>query len=460
MGRSLVNTNREILQLAVPSIITNITVPLLGLVDLAIVGHIGNETYIAAISVGTMIFNVMYWLCGFLRMGTSGMTAQAYGKGKKMQMELSSDKSGTTDEQSVIDKSEEGLRTTLHSSMRFAWMIALAMLLLQVPLQWLMLWLMGPSAEVDELVRVYFHICIWGAPAMLSLYVLTGWFIGMQDTRTPMIVSVMQNLVNIAMSLLFVIVFGMKIEGVALGTLVAQWCGALWAVIMLKRKYGWALKKTTDRIRMVSRRELRVNGDLFFRTFCLVAVNLFFTSAGARQGDLILSVNTLLMTFFTLFSYVMDGFAFAGEALGGRYWGAANYDAFHAVVRRLFAWGVGMTVLFTAVYVLGGMPFLRLLTDEPGVVDASRQYVWWAYLVPAAGVAAFVWDGVFIGITQTRGMLWSSCIAALLFFAVILLLVPQMGNHGLWLAMVLYLLARGLVQSVIYWQRYLIIDNR
>jgi len=196
------------------------------------------------------------------------------------------------------------------------------------------------------------------------------------------------------------------------------------------------------------------------RTLFLVAVNLYFTSVGARQGATILAVNTLLLQLYLLFSYVMDGFAFAGEALGGRYWGAADYESFHAVVRRLFTWGTGMTVLFTAIYVLGGMPFLRLLTDEPGVVDASQEYVWWAYLIPAAGVAAFVWDGIFIGITQTRGMLWSSCLAALLFFATVLLLVPQMGNHGLWLAMVLYLLARGLVQSVIYWQRYLIIDNR
>lgn len=433
-GKSLIHTNREILQLAVPSIITNITVPLLGLVDLAIVGHIGNETYIAAISVGTMIFNVMYWLCGFLRMGTSGMTAQAYGKGKKMQMELSL----------------EGLRATLHSSMRFAWMIALAMLFLQVPLQWLMLWLMGPSSEVDELVRIYFHICIWGAPAMLSLYVLTGWFIGMQDTRTPMIVSVMQNLVNIAMSLLFVIVFGMKIEGVALGTLVAQWCGVCWAVIMLKKKYGWALKKTAERIRLISRHELRVNGDLFFRTFCLVAVNLFFTSAGARQGDLILSVNTLLMTFFTLFSYVMDGFAFAGEALAGKYYGANDDASLRRVWRHLFLWGGGITLLFTAVYAMGGVGFLSLLTDSGNVVAASLPYFFWALLLPVAGVAAFIYDGIFIGITETRGMLIACLIASVVFFTLYYLLSPFMTNHALWFSLIVFLALRGIVQHLLF----------
>ena len=435
--------DKEILHLAIPSIVTNVTVPLLGLVDLAIVGHIGNETLIGAIAVGSMIFNVMYWLMGFLRMGTSGMTAQAFGQS--------------------LAANNVPILAILRRNLLVAVAIAVAFVVLQTPLQWLSLWLMEPSEGVASLVRVYFNICIWGAPAVLSLYVMTGWFIGMQDTRTPMVVSIAQNIINIVVSLVLVFGFGMKIEGVALGTLGAQWSGAVMAFfgVMLKKRQLSLHEKTSETLKLPAFSVYsKVNIDLFLRTLFMVAVNLFFTSAGARQGDLMLSVNTLLMTFFMIFSYIMDGFAFAGEALGGRYWGAANYDAFHAVVRRLFVWGVGMTVLFTAVYVLGGMPFLRLLTDEPGVVDASRQYVWWAYLVPAAGVAAFVWDGVFIGITQTRGMLWSSCIAALLFFAVILLLVPQMGNHGLWLAMVLYLLARGLVQSVIYWQRYLIIDNR
>ena len=204
--------NREILRLAVPSIVTNVTVPLLGLVDLAIVGHIGNETMIGAIAVGSMIFNVMYWLMGFLRMGTSGMAAQEYG----------AQQNGTTVPLSFW--SGVGGR-----ALRLALMIAVGMLLLQVPLRWLSLWLMGPSAEVAVLVRAYFNICIWGAPAMLSLYVMTGWFIGMQDTRTPMVVSITQNIINIVASLVLVFGFKMQIEGVALGTLIAQWSGAVMA---------------------------------------------------------------------------------------------------------------------------------------------------------------------------------------------------------------------------------------
>ena len=204
---------------------------------------------------------------------------------------------------------------------------------------------------------------------------------------------------------------------------------------------------------------LRVNSDIFLRTLCLVAVNLYFTSAGARQGATILAVNALLLQLYLLFSYIMDGFAYAGEALGGRFWGARNGQAFREVVGRLFVWGAGMTVLFTILYVVGGMSFLRLLTDEDSVVSAAREFVWWAYLIPVAGVAAFVWDGIFIGITQTRGMLLSAALASVVFLAGVTWLMPLMGNHGLWLSMLLYLAVRGAVQSVIYRKRCLIIDN-
>lgn len=198
----------------------------------------------------------------------------------------------------------------------------------------------------------------------------------------------------------------------------------------------------------------RVNRDIFLRTLFLVAVNLYFTAAGARQGAVILAVNTLLMQLYLFFSYFMDGFAFAGEALGGRYWGARNMEAYHAIVRRLFVWGAAMVVLFTSVYVIGGMPFLRVLTDEPHVVEASQEYVWWAYLIPLTGVAAFVWDGIFIGITATRGMLVSSCVAAGVFFVGVTGLMGWMGNHGLWLSMMLYLAVRGVVQTVLYKRTY------
>ena len=465
--------NKEILRLAVPSIVTNVTVPLLGLVDLAIVGHIGNETMIGAIAVGSMIFNVMYWLMGFLRMGTSGMAAQEYG----------AQQNGTT--VPLPFWSGVGGR-----ALRLALMIAAGMLLLQVPLRWLSLWLMGPSAEVAVLVRAYFNICIWGAPAMLSLYVMTGWFIGMQDTRTPMVVSITQNIINIVASLVLVFGFKMQIEGVALGTLIAQWSGAVmaWGKANPRRptplssegkrptpqplpcREGSEMpnqaenqgESQAERVStpLLSREGLgggsfpssssffHANLDLFLRTICLVAVNLFFMSAGARQGDMLLSVNTLLMTFFTLFSYVLDGFANAVEALCGKYDGSTSPQSLQAVIRHLFRWGWLMVVLFTAVYALGGRGFLGLLTDEASVVDAAMEFLPWALLIPVAGMAAFVYDGIFIGLLKTRGMLVASAVAMVVFFGLYFVLFPLWGNHALWLALIVYLALRGLVQHL------------
>ena len=285
---------------------------------------------------------------------------------------------------------------------------------------------------------------------MLSLYSLSGWFIGMQNTRIPMLVSIMQNVVNILASLTFVYGLGMKVEGVALGTVVAQYAGCMMALWCLWRYYRKVLGLRGQSFHRSSLTAyFSSNRDIFLRTLCLVAVNLYFTSAGARQGATILAVNTLLMQLYLLFSYILDGFAYAGEALGGKYWGAKEMDTYKDIVRRLFGWGALMTILFTAIYVIGGTPFLSILTDEPQVVEASKAYVWWAYLIPAAGVAAFIWDGLFIGTTQTRGMLVSSAVAALVFFVTATVTMNIMGNHGLWLSMILYLLTRGIIQTLI-----------
>ena len=417
--------DQQILKIALPAIVTNITVPLLGLVDTAIVGHMGSAAYIGAVAVGSMIFNLVYWVFGFLRMGTSGMTAQARGR---------------------RDFSE-----ATQLLVRSCWVslsIALLIIVLQWPVREGMLWFIGPSGDVRTLAVTYFNIVVWGAPAMLTLYSLSGWFIGMQNTRIPMFVSIIQNVVNIVASLTFVYGLGMKVEGVALGTVVAQYAGCLMALWFLWRYYR-KLFKIHTKGQTLCVNLFSTNRDIFLRTLCLVAVNLYFTSAGARQGATILAVNTLLLQLYLLFSYIMDGFAFAGEALGGRYWGANDMPAYRAVVRRLFGWGVAMTILFTAIYVIGGTPFLRLLTDEPQVVEASQTYVWWAYLIPAAGVAAFIWDGLFVGTTQTRGMLISSAIATLVFFITATITIGIMGNHGLWLSMILYLLTRGIIQTLI-----------
>jgi MATE family multidrug resistance protein len=323
-----------------------------------------------------------------------------------------------------------------------------------------MFWLIGPTADVVTYATTYYYMVIWGAPAMLGLYSLSGWFIGMQNTRIPMFISIMQNIVNILASLTLVYGFGMKIEGVALGTVIAQYAGFIVALGLLLRYYGrlrsYLVLKGTF-VREAMGRFFNVNRDIFLRTLCLVAVNLYFTSAGARSGAVILSVNTVLMQLYLFFSYFMDGFAYAGEALCGRTYGAKNWTAFRETLHRLWMWAILVTTVYTILYIVGGSWIVSILTDEPEVLAASRDYLWWIWLIPAAGAAAFIWDGVFIGITATRGMLVSSFLSTLIFFAVynlfLFILHHSLSNHALWLAMVLYLVMRGILQSIWYRQR-------
>ena len=425
--------DRDILDIAIPSIVSNITVPLLGLVDVTIVGHMGNAAYIAAIAVGSMIFNVIYWIFGFLRMGTSGMTSQAYGRQR-------------------LDEAVDLLVRALAVGVG----IGLAFVAGQSVLKWAALELMQPTADIAVFTSTYFDICIWGAPAVLGLYSLTGWYIGMQNTRLPMLVSIFQNVVNIAASLVFVYLFGMKVEGVAFGTLTAQYAGFLAALLFLRKRYREALVHVSLRALRDAAAMMRfftVNRDIFLRTLFLVAVNLFFTAAGAKQGAVVLSVNTLLFQLFTLYSYVMDGFAYAGEAIGGKYFGARNQEAFDDTVSRLFRWGLALTLFYTFLYLVAGEPFLRLLTDEPEVVDCSKEYILWAVAIPSAGMGAFYWDGLYIGMTATRGMLSSTFTGAAVFFTVHFSLFPLLGNHALWLALILDLVSRGVVQTVLF-RRY------
>lgn len=420
--------DRQILDIALPSIVSNITVPLLGLVDVTIVGHLGSPTYIGAIAVGGLLFNIIYWLFAFLRMGTSGMTSQAYGRHDSLEM-----------------------MRLLVRSVGLGMLAAIILVALQKPIMDGAFFFVRPTGEVRELATIYFSICIWGAPAMLGLYGLTGWYIGMQNSRIPMLVAVTQNVVNIVASLSFVYFGKMKVEGVALGTLVAQWSGFAMGIVLWWIYYGrlrrYGLRGVWNRSAMS--RFFRINRDIFLRTLCLVAVTVFFTSAGASQGEIVLAVNTLLMQLFTLFSYIMDGFAYAGEAICGRYIGEQRQPAFRKTVYRLFAWGAFMACLFTAAYALGGNAFLRLLTDEQEVIEAAGAYFCWALAIPVVGMAAFVWDGVFIGATATRGMLVAMAVAMLCFFIIYYALWGSLGNHALWMAFVVYLLMRGAVQTLL-----------
>ena len=419
--------NREILQIALPSIVSNITVPLLGLIDAAIVGHLGAASYIGAIAVGGMFFNIIYWIFGFLRMGTSGMTSQAYGQ-----------------------KDEAETMRILARSMGVGMLIALALIILQYPIERIAFTLMKATPEVERLASLYFRICIWGAPAVLGLYSISGWCIGMQNSRFPMYVAITQNIVNILASLVLVYGFGMKIEGVAIGTLVAQYAGLLMAAWLWTSHFKRLLpyvQLQTLLAKGAIRRFFQVNRDIFFRTLCLVAVTMYFTSAGAAQGEVILAVNTLLMHFFTFFSYIMDGFAYAGEALVGKHLGANDRPALRQMVHQLFVWGIVLSLVFTLVYGIGGKVFLGLITNEQSVITASSAYFYWVLAIPLAGFAAFLYDGIFIGATATRWMLYAMSIATTAFFLIYYGFRGTMDNHALWLAFITYLALRGIVQG-------------
>lgn len=415
--------NRSILALAVPAIVANITTPLLSLVDIAIVGHLGSAAFVGAIAVGGSLFNMLYWLFGFLRFGTSGLTAQAIGAANRDEQQLT------------------GLRSLL-----IAICLGLALIVLQRPLGTLALDLMDPDAATRQLAGVYFSVLIWGAPAVLMQYALTGWFVGSQNTRTPMVISLAINIINIGASLLLVYVFNLGIRGVALGTLIAQWAGCLLALAKA-RLNPMPLRLILRHAEL--RRFFGVNISIFLRTLCLIAVTVWFTRAGAAQGEIILAVNTLLLQLFTLFSYFMDGFAFAAEALCGKVYGAGNSDALKRLIRRFMIWGSAMALLFTAIYALGGAGFLRLLTDDGIVLNAAAEFRLWGAAIPLAGFMAFTFDGVAIGLTRTRQMLTSMAAATALFFLLWWLLTPALGNHALWLAFIAYLFARGLLLALL-----------
>ena len=418
--------NREILHIALPAIVANITIPLLGLLDTAIAGHLGAASYIGAIAVGSMIFNLVYWNFGFLRMSTSGLTAQAYGRSDRA-----------------------GCRSVLREACTVALVVAAAIVALQVPLLRLALWVIDPSAQVRALAVTYYYIVVWGAPPVLLMMPIKGWLLGMQDSRGAMWVSIVVNVLNIVASLVAVYVLHLGFRGIAVGTLVAEWLGLVYAVAVTRRHRVIDIPESnTDPVPQASgfRRFFTVSGDIFVRSFLLMLVNLAVVAIGARSGDLILAVNALMQQLNTLFAYFMDGIAFAGEALVGKYYGRGHTARLRLCVRRLFVWGGVLTVVFTVIYAFPHHIF-SLLTDAGEVVTAAMDYRWWCALLPAAGMAAFVWDGVFIGLTRSRGMLVAVAVASVVFAALYWALPVSMGNHRLWLA---FLAVRGAVQTGIF----------
>lgn len=416
--------HREILRLAGPNILSNISIPLLGMVDTALMGRMESEVYIGAIALGSILFNFIYWGFGFLRMGTTGMTAQAYGSGE---------------EREGVAILGRGL------------LVAAAGSLLLIALQSLFAWagfgLLQGEAEVESLARSYFLIRIYAAPATLALYVLHGWFLGMQNARYPMFLAVFVNLLNIGFNLLFVFRFGMKADGVALGTVCAQWLGLALGIVLLLRRYRSCLC-LFDLRRVVDWRALRrffaVNGDIFIRTMLLVFSFAFFTSASAAVDSLTLAANQILLQYQMLMSYGVDGFAYAAESMVGRFVGARDPVSLRRAVRLLMGWSCGLGAGFGLAYLAAGKLLLGIFTDQPEVLAVAAPFVPWIAAISLAGAVAFLWDGVFIGATATAALRNTMLISTLVvFLPAYYLFFPVLGNHGLWLAMLLFMSARG-----------------
>ena len=404
--------NKEILSLAIPSILANITVPLVGMADIAVAGHLGGGNGAAAliggITIGTMLFDLLYWNFAFLRSGTGGLTAQAYGR-------LLAGSDG-------VDQ--------VHGILLRALKIALLSGVALIALQWVVLWLafllVDCTPQVRELASEYFKIRIWAAPATLSLFAFKGWFIGLQDTVRPMIADLIVNGLNIALS--FGLGFGlcglpaMGFAGVAAGTLIAQWCGFTYTAFAARHAMGQLVDQVQVQQRPVDQVQapsfFRMNRDLVLRSLGMIAVYIGFTVISAKFGDTMLAVSAILMKLLLVFSYFTDGFAYAGEALTGKFIGAGDKLGVHAAVKGCFIWGWGLAGAFMLMYGLGGVPAFHLLTSDVTVVEAGREFIPWLLLMPLIGVPDFIWDGVFTGATATSAMRDSTLLCAMGFFAV------------------------------------------
>ena len=423
--------NKQILRLAIPSILANITIPLVGLVDTAIVGHISDAHAIGGIAIGTMLFDLLYWNFGFLRVGTSGMTAQAFGRGDR-----------------------EHCARLLTQSISIA-LIGAAIIW---ALQWLFvtatLAIIPCSTEVAAFARKYFFIRVWAAPATLSLMAIKGWFIGMQDTVSPMITDMVVNVVNMVASYVLAVYTPMGALGVALGTVIAQLTGLLLGVLIIVWKYRhvwqglsiWQLAKDRQGIRNL----ITLNANLFVRSLCFMVVYVGFTSLSSMYGDTDLAVCSILMKLFMLVSYFVDGFAYAGEALVGKYIGEAKSLAsspyrlspLASLVRLLFLWSLGVGAIFTLLFAVSYLPMYRMMTSDTVVLARLTDFTGWLIAMPIVSTLAFMWDGVFTGATAGKqirnAMIW----AAVGFVLGYVASYHHLGTHALFVGYFLHLAAR------------------
>lgn len=426
------STHKRVWSLAWPMMLSNITVPLLGLVDTAVIGHLPEPHHLGAVAVGSMIFSILYWAFGFLRMGTTGMVAQAHGSGDG-----------------------DRLRSLLGQSLVLGVCLGLLILLLRTPLTTLALQLMGPEPDVLTEATRYTEIRAFGAPAVLCNFALLGWFVGMQNTRIALILLTSTNLLNMLLDLLFVFGLGMKADGVALATVLAEYFSLMLGLWFCRR----LLRHTAGQWLWLQLRRLRdyqaliqVNRYLFVRTVTLLLTFAFFTAQGAQQGTAILSANAVLLNFLLLISNALDGFAHATEALIGQTVGQRNLDRFKRTLGCTAFWSLISAIMLTLAFWLGGREIILLLTGIEEVRDAASRYLPWVIALPLIGCWSFLLDGLFIGTTRVKIMQDTMLFSVLCVFVPIWWVTQPLGNHGLWLAFISLFAARGISGSWMFWR--------
>lgn len=428
--------NRAILRIAIPNIISNITVPLMGIISTAIAGRVGGgdaELSIGALSIGATIFNFIYWNCSFIRMGTSGITAQAFGAGDRHTITL-----------------------MLWRAVIVAAGVGIIAFALQYPLGEASLWFMAPDDENSrQMISDYFYMRIWAVPAGILLFAFNGWLTGIQNAVVPMIVAILVNVVHIICSYLFAIEGNMGLEGIALASVIAQWSGVAVMVAIIILRYGSRMVRVTlgEVLDMKSMKQFfAINGDIIVRTFCLVAVYTFFTKASADTGDsTILAVNTILLQLFTLFSYLNDGFAYAAEALTGRFIGARDVVSLRRCIKLCIVWCLVIALLFVGAYIGWWRDiFAMIATSQDGdistLLDTASDYIGWIIIIPIACALPFVMDGIMVGATRSRIMRNSMIYSAICYFAILYGLGWLIGNNAIWLAFTSFMFLRGVLQ--------------
>jgi MATE family multidrug resistance protein len=422
--------NRRVWRLAGPVIIANISVPLLGIVDTAVVGHLPEPHYIGAVAVGALIFSYIYWSFGFLRMGTTGFAAQAYGAGDG-----------------------EEVRATLARALVLAAVIAAAILVVQGPILALAMTLIEGSAQVEAGASVYYAIRIWAVPAALANYVALGWLIGMHNARAMLGLQVFMNGLNIFLDIFFVMELGWGVEGVAWATLIAEYSAAVLAIGLVGRVLRtspgrWRRGRILNAVKL--RRTVAVNIDIFIRTIFLTTAFAYFTAQGAKLGDVTLAANAVLMNFFMLMAFGLDGFAFTAQALVGGAVGARDRATLRSAVVVSSLWAVGLALAYAAIYAAAGDLLVAILTDIPEVRDAAARYQLWVVLLPIVSVWGFQFDGIFVGATRTAEMRNMMAVSLAAFLVAAVTLLALMGNHGLWLALNLFMVVRGISLALYY----------